>query len=704
MKFLFSSLILFILTLNGYSITYEIKNLDKQNNQSEKILGNYLRQTELKIEGFEQINFILGTKENISSINKSLYDEIIKFKNDAFIIKLIENNIYIIGNNQRSLLYGIYTFLERNLEYKFLTKNFEIIPQNSFVKKDNINFELEARFEYREIFIHELEDNDFALKLGLNGAFGHKVEKADDNFIAIHNSFTPYELIPLKYEQLYPEFFCAGQLDFAFDEVKQFANNSFQEKIKNLKKQHESKEIFYISHEDRLSFCQSSNSLKLIDKYNSSSAPFLDYANYIAKKNPDKNIFMEAYQWSKKAPSNFPNLEKNLNIIFSDIEADFSNPINSEINKEIYSDLISWNKYKRDIYIWHYITNFSGYFQPFPNINTTAEDIKTFAKNNQIKGVFLQGAYETNFSELANLRAWVFSKLLWNPSLDENRLIKEFSYYYYGDAYKDILNYFTLLDESVKQTNSKLLVKTSVNSKYLDDIFITKAKKILDNALKNVPKNSIYYEHINEVYVSIDYVQLLKGTISNEDKARLKSFLSKNDIKYYAENASINSLLPYFDMKRVTPSLPKIISNKTTQWLDFQEYELKLCCSEIVEDKKASSMSAARMTGDKSDWGIQLDLSSIPKGKWKIYANVRIKKSTKLSVIDYVNPALYYGVHDKGIKNFSLINTLKDEEYHEIEIASLNIENNEIGQVWIRPAASDNVEYIYVDRIFVIKE
>ena len=157
-------------------------------------------------------------------------------------------------------------------------------------------------------------------------------------------------------------------------------------------------------------------------------------------------------------------------------------------------------------------------------------------------------------------------------------------------------------------------------------------------------------------------------------------------------------------MKRVDPSIPKILTDKTTQWLDFQEYELKLCCSEIIEDKKASSLSAVRMTGDKSDWGIQLDLSSIPKGSWKIYANVRIKKNDKLSVIDYVNPALYFGVYDKGIKNFSLINTLKDEEYHEVFIGSLNIEDNDIGQIWIRPPASDNIEYIYVDRIFVIKE
>ena len=51
-----------------------------------------------------------------------------------------------------------------------------------------------------------------------------------------------------------------------------------------------------------------------------------------------------------------------------------------------------------------------------------------------------------------------------------------------------------------------------------------------------------------------------------------------------------------------------------------------------------------------------------------------------------------------------MINTLKEKEYHEVHIGSLNIEDNEIGQIWIRPPESDNIEYIYVDRIFVIKE
>ena len=59
MKTLFSTLILFILTLNSNASTYEIKNLDKQNDQAEKILDNYLKQSDLKIESIENIILIL---------------------------------------------------------------------------------------------------------------------------------------------------------------------------------------------------------------------------------------------------------------------------------------------------------------------------------------------------------------------------------------------------------------------------------------------------------------------------------------------------------------------------------------------------------------------------------------------------------------------------------------------------------------------
>ena len=435
----------------------------------------------------------------------------------------------------------------------------------------------------------------------------------------------------------------------------------------------------------------------------------MEYTNTIAKnvatKYPNIKLYMEAYQWSRKAPTNFPKLSSNLGIFFSDIEADFSKPLDVYPNIEILDDLKSWQKYSDDIFIWHYITNFNGYLQPFPNIKSTASNLRIFSNIKNINGIFLQGAYGTQFSELSNLRIWTLSKLLWNPDLDINLLIKEFSYYYYGDAYKYVLSYFELLEKSLQDTNVNLKIKTSINSEYLNESFIKESKMILDLALESVEKNSVYYKHLIELYSGIDYIEFMRGTISKEDKKRFIDFITENNILQFAEGIDVNSISSYLNMERKKPDLPDIIKNKpNANWIDFQEYTLKLCCSTLVQDKFASSFSAVRMNGNTSDWGIQLDLNSIPKGKWKIYANVRIEKEKDLSAIDYIKPAIYYGIYKKDINNGSLINTLKDEKYHEVEIGSVSIENNDNGSVWIRPPNNRNVKYIFVDRIFAIEE
>jgi len=705
--FLFLVLSIIIFTTNSFATNFTISTANtKYNNiKAKNILDNYLNKINFDLKGKKEINFFLSTKEEIKTKVPFIFNKIKEFKNDGFIIELIDNTIYIVGINNRSLIYGIYSFLENSLNCKFLSSTFEIIPEKTNLIEKNINFISEARFNYREIFIKELEDTNFALKLGLNGEFGHKTKNIKSSFIKTYNNFTPFELIPLKYENLYPEYFCNGQLDFTSKKVKEYASLNFNKKVKRINLKDE--DILYLAHEDILSYCNNRNSKNLINKYGSTSAPFLDYSNYIAKNiyktNKNTKVFMEAYQWSRKAPKKFPPLSKNLNIFFSDIEANFAKSLAQSENKSIYKDLISWQKYERDIYIWHYITNFNGYLQPFPNIITSAKDIKLYSKLAHVNGIFLQGAYETTNANQSNLRAWVLSKLMWNPKLDEKKLIKEFSYYYYADAYDEVLEYFKLLDKSVEKTKSKLEVKTLINSEYLNEEFIQEAKKILDKALKKVDKNSIYFKHLNDLYSGIDYVQLLRGTISHSDKLRFKTFLENNNVKYYAEGSKVSSLEPYFNIKREEAKKPKLLGNMNRVWIDFQEYQLKLCCSQIVSDKKASSKSAVRMKGNQSDWGIQLDLKSIPKGNWSIYTSVRIEKNKNLSTLKYVKPALYYGVHKRGIKDLSFINTLKDENYKEVKIADLHIKENDDGVVWIRPPESNDIKYIYVDRLFAIK-
>lgn len=698
----FIILILFFLQIDLFA-SYHISTLNNslETHLSSNILSNYLEKINLTVkDSSAQINFVIGKHED--HLLKAFKKDFKGMKNDAYSIRTKDNTIYIIGNNDRGLRYGVYAFLE-TLGCRFYAPDFEVIPHETTLNLNAIEQISQARFHYREIFVREADNIEYAIKNRLNGHLGHRAIKESPYFIRTFNDFSPFTLIPKMYQKIFPDYFCGGQLDFALQDVQNIASTKAMHLLR--KKHPKSDDLLYISHVDIGSYCTSSASNKLIQKYASPSAPVLAYTQTIAKsvgkKYPNVKVFSEAYQWSRKAPKNYPKLSKNMGIFFSDIEADFSKPLDSPKNIEIFNDLKSWEKLSDDIYIWHYITNFSGYFQPFPDFYATAQNLKLFDSIKSVKGVFLQGSYSTEGGDLSIMRIWVYSKLLWNPNQDVDELISEFCHGYYGDAAKDVLAYLELLKTSVSKTNAKLFVKTSLNSAYLNDEFLKEAKTILENALSKVTKKSAYHKHVLDLFSGIDYVTLMKDGLDTKSKARFKKFLSNRKITSYSEGRKKKELLKILKMNKVKALSPFSIDVKDRKWLDFQDSALALCCSQVVEDKKASDNMAVRMNGNRSDWGIQLPLKQIPEGKWKIYASVRIEKSND-SIVDNMMPAIFYGIHGKNIKDGKLIATLSDENYHEVHIGSVVVKKNDKASIWIRPPKNNAVKHIYVDRIFLI--
>ncbi len=76
-------------------------------------------------------------------------------------------------------------------------------------------------------------------------------------------------------------------------------------------------------------------------------------------------------------------------------------------------------------------------------------NIRLFVNNN-VKGIFEQGAYQSWGSEMMELRAWVQARLLWNPTLDDAKLIDEFLDGYYGPAAPHIRAYLNVLHDAMQ--------------------------------------------------------------------------------------------------------------------------------------------------------------------------------------------------------------------------------------------------------------
>jgi hypothetical protein len=109
----------------------------------------------------------------------------------------------------------------------------------------------------------------------------------------------------------------------------------------------------------------------------------------------------------------------------------------------------AWSAVHDRIYIWDYHVNFSHYFAPMPNIDVIAANIRFWVKN-KAEGVMLQAAYNT-IAERDQLKSWVMAKLLWDPTRDENALVQDFIWGYYGKAAPAIAEYDALLVAAGKE-------------------------------------------------------------------------------------------------------------------------------------------------------------------------------------------------------------------------------------------------------------
>jgi hypothetical protein len=180
---------------------------------------------------------------------------------------------------------------------------------------------------------------------------------------------------------------------------------------------------------------------------------------------PNVAISTLAYQYTRKPPA-LTKPRHNVIVQLCSIECSFCRPLADERNKAFRDDLVGWSKISDRLYIWDYTTNFRHYVMPHPNLRVLGPNVKFFVDHN-VKGIFEQGAYQSYGSEMAELRAWVLAKLLWDPSHDEELLTNEFIEGYYGPAAPDIKAYLKITHDAVEASGDWLGCFESHTAKYL---------------------------------------------------------------------------------------------------------------------------------------------------------------------------------------------------------------------------------------------
>ncbi len=395
---------------------------------------------------------------------------------EGIVIRTVGNDLVLAGGPPRGTLYAVYTFLEEELGCRWWSSTENTIPKKPTVRVDGLNIRYVPPLEYRSAFWFDAFDGDWAVRNKCNGQ-SHRLS-AEQGGRHIYEGFvhTFYPLIPpQKYFAEHPEWFSEikgkrttehAQLCLTNEEMRKELVKNLKERLRN----NPAATIASVSQNDWHGNCQCQACAAIEKEEGSPAGLMLRFVNAVAAdiepEFPNVAISTLAYQYTRKPPA-ITKPRHNVIVQLCSIECSFCKPLADERNKAFGDDIIGWSKISNRLYIWDYTTNFRHHIMPHPNLRVLGPNVKFFAEHN-VKGIFEQGAYTTNGAEMAELRAWVLAKLLWDPSHDGEMLTNEFIEGYYGPAAPEIKAYLKITHDAVEASGDWLGCFESHTAKYLN--------------------------------------------------------------------------------------------------------------------------------------------------------------------------------------------------------------------------------------------
>jgi len=646
---------------------------------------------------------------------------------DGFIIRKVKEDIVISGNTSRGTMYGVNYFLDYYVGVRWYAPDFTYVPDKPKLKVSVDNDVQIPRFEYREMYANDGNNEQFRAHNLLNGKYRDRQQQSVpaldswSNFwpSEVHNF---YSLVPN------PELKTGGQLLAMNEDVRSIATTNIITKIKE--KISIGKDSSYgFSQQDTVWQADPASSAFAAAHGNTLAAPILDMvsdvANRVKQVIPNARIGTLAYMFTYQPPTGMT-VPDNVVVTVAPLDKDHGQPINSAKNKFFGDGLKGWANLTDNIVFWDYITNFSngGYYQPYPNLGAMSETIQYLAQFPSVKGYFGQGMHNLagpQGSELMDLRTWIGSRLLWNPNQDYKALIDEFVNAYYGDAAPMVSDYIDLIHRSYNETNSTLNINTLATAPYLNFETMRQADQLFEQAAVTASNNPVMLNHVQKLRISVDLIVLLRYdefmleasnrnvTWNFDIEARKQRFKTYTEgVGFYAIGLPMKNLYDLMDIPKVAPTIPDLVKDlPASSWQDIQELNFKLTGgAKLVPDSKASNSVAASVYGTVNSWAIQINSEVLPReGKWKLYANVRVDPGTGVAG----NTAFTYGIYRgstpgySGSVDYSIVS---DGEYHLIEVPAIYEYNPALtaNYLWFYPPRNSVIKTLYVDRIIAVRQ
>jgi len=459
---------------------------------------------------------------------------------DSFAMRVHEGTLYLFGNTDRATGYAVYAFLEEQLGCRWWSFNEEDVPSKKTIRVATLDVVHHAPMRQTDIFNGEAQarENNFDLKSRC---------KSTEQFTGNHTLYPLLKDYAEKHPEIYPLLPVKdpktkevlrherkhNNLHFCYsaDGIVGALTAALAAEVEK-RKGNVRDFIYFAGMGDwkggtcRCEACKAIYSEETWTRPDGKAIPgvsgtLLRMINAVAegleKQYPGVRVGTFAYM-SLDAPPGKTRPRDNVVVWMPHLRYGVSHPLTSSVipgNQGFLWKLEEWCRIAPgNMYIWEYGANYGQNFLfPFPVIRAIGENIKTYAELG-CAGVMIQGNYVSKGSDLVVLKNYVWRKLMWDPTLDVDTLIREFCDGYYGAAGTAMQGYVFALEDAVARSETgfdEFCRLDRMREIYLTDALVPVLQQHLDRALTAAAGKDPIESRVREAAVSLAASQLWVG-------------------------------------------------------------------------------------------------------------------------------------------------------------------------------------------------
>ncbi len=467
-----------------------------------------------------------------------------------------DGSVEMQGGRHRGLVNAVYAFLEEDLGYRYWDKQTERKPAAplSFIPCSRTHT---PPLEWREPFMAISFQGELSLRNRTDSPNAKPPAASGGHYVMMGFAHTLPGLIPAsKYFKDHPDWF---QMDASGKRINwrqhcetnpQMAEELIKVLLARIEREGEPN-IIHISKMDGGGTCQCAECKKVNEREGTEMGSLLTLINRVAKAIGEKyhtvRIMTFAYLETEGVPK-YMRPEPNVCIQYCNTKNSWSHCLTpARQDPRVVKDVSGWAPLT-PMFIWDYSTNFDHYLIPLPNLAIIQDNIRFWIANHAL-GLMTQGAYQGNApgSERDRLRAWMISKLMWNPQLEWKDLMRDFATAYFGPAAEPMLSYYYLVEsrnDVFKGLLDKLNIRYGFDAPFLTEDFFAAAEACFAQAHALAGDNADLRKRIERDEMPIIYARMGNMLITGHDRGdysklreRLKDIAAANATITIAEKA-----------------------------------------------------------------------------------------------------------------------------------------------------------------------